>query len=939
MARTLIALDGNSLIHRAFHALPPLTSTKGELTNASYGFATMLTRALSDLHPTHIAAAFDTPRPTFRHERYDAYKGTRPPTPDGLGHQFQRVFEILDILHIPVFRIDGLEADDLLGTMATRGPELDIDVILITGDTDALQLVGPRVKVLVPRKGMSDTVLYDVDAVRERYGLEPAQLVDLRALRGDVSDNIPGVPGVGEKTATKLLQTYGDVDGILGSLDQMAPKLRGQLEPFTEQIRMARDLAEIVRTAPIELDLEACAMREPDRNAVLTLFHELGFRSLIDRLLTAMSGAPAEQDAGHASNGHGGALGRPSANGYQQGLFGGPSSTAVEVSDRERRIVRSVEDLKDWIGRLQGLDGAVSMVLSLSRPEAMRAEILGVTLSTPSVGTISIPCSGAACGEGAERLDPLPVSEALEVLRPFLEDPQVRKISANAKQSIVALARVGIKLRGVDFDSGLAAYLVEASQRSLTLQDLSWSRLNRELPGVKSVTGEGRSALPLELVPIDRMAAHLAGEAEALLDLHPILAQELTDSGLDELYRQVELPLVDVLAALELAGITIDVPYLMEFSRELHGRITAAETGIFDAVGHQFNINSSQQLATILFDELGLPGAKKTSTGRASTAADVLSGLKGVHPVIELILEHRELTKLKSTYVDALPLLVHPDTGRIHTTFNQTVAATGRLSSADPNVQNIPVRTELGRRVRRAFIAPAPDWKILSADYSQIELRVQAHLTQDPTLLEAFQQGLDVHVATAAEMFGVEIEQVNADQRRLAKTANFAIIYGISAFGFAEQTGLSQAQAGDFIRRYFEKFSEVSAFQKRLIADARETGTVLTLLGRKRTIPELRSHVHAVRAAGERMAINAPVQGTASDIIKIAMVQLQDAMGDRGMRARMLLQVHDELLFEVPDDELEDLKAMAKEIMEGAMTLSVPLVVDLRAAENWGAMY
>jgi DNA polymerase-1 len=396
---------------------------------------------------------------------------------------------------------------------------------------------------------------------------------------------------------------------------------------------------------------------------------------------------------------------------------------------------------------------------------------------------------------------------------------------------------------------------------------------------------------------------------------------------------------VDVLASMERAGIAINVPYLAELSRELHERISALERGIYDSVGHEFNINSPQQLATVLFDELKLPGAKRTATGRASTAADVLTGLKGAHTAIDLILEHRELTKLKSTYVDALPLLVHPETGRIHTTFNQTVAATGRLSSVEPNLQNIPVRTELGRRVRHAFIAPEPDWKLLSADYSQIELRIQAHVTQDPTLLEAFQSGLDVHVATAAEMFGVPIEAVTSDQRRLAKTANFAIIYGISPFGFSEQTGLSQQQSADFIRRYFEKFRGVEQFQKRLLAESRATGVVMTLLGRRRTIPELRSPVHGVRAAGERMAINAPVQGTASDIIKIAMVRLHARMQDEHLRARMLLQVHDELLFEVPDDELDALKAAAKEIMEGAMTLSVPLVVEFRAAQSWGAMY
>jgi DNA polymerase-1 len=939
LANTLIAIDGNSLIHRAFHALPPLTSPKGDLTNASFGFTNMLIRVMGDLHPTHAAAAFDTPRPTFRHQRYDAYKGTRPPTPDGLSSQFAQVFEVLNALHIPIFRVDGLEADDLLGTMATLAPDLGLDVIIITGDTDALQLVSPHVRVLVPRKGMSDTVLYDEQGVRERYGLEPAQLVDLRALRGDVSDNIPGIPGIGEKTATKLLQSYGDVAGIIASLGDMPAKTRGQIEPYVEQMHMTRDLAEIVRTAPIELDLEATTLRPPDREVILPLFHELGFRSLIDRLDTVFPGREVPTPIGRAPSARARA-----GNGLQPTLIAVSSNgSSADAADAEARgvddVVHSLDDLRSLVERLHGTDECLSFMLLLDHAEAMRAEILGIAVAAPSIASAYVPFTGEPVGDGPGQAASLPLAEALDILKPVLEDAAITKASINAKQAMIALARRGITLRGVDFDSGLAAYLVEASQRTLSLSDLSWSRLNRELPGIKSVLGEGRSAITPQAAPIERMAGFLCQEAEALLDLQPILTRELTDSGLDELYREVELPLVDVLAAMETAGIAVDVPYLAEFSKELYARIVEVEKGIFDSVGHDFNINSSQQLATVLFDELQLPGAKRTSTGRASTAADVLSGLKGAHPAVELVLEHRELTKLKSTYVDALPLLVNDETHRIHTTFNQTVAATGRLSSADPNVQNIPVRTELGRRVRRAFVAPAPGWKLLSADYSQIELRVQAHLTQDPTLLEAFKSGEDVHAATAAEMFGVEIDAVTSDQRRLAKTANFAIIYGISAFGFAEQTGLSQAQAGDFIRRYFEKFNGVSAFQKRLIADARETGTVTTLLGRKRTIPELRSHVHTVRAAGERMAINAPVQGTASDIIKIAMVRLRDAMVDRGMRARMLLQVHDELLFETPDEELDDLKELAKTIMEGAMTLSVPLVVDLRAADSWGGMY
>ncbi len=926
MTDRVLLLDSNSLIYRAFHALPPLTSQSGELTNATYGFTMMLLRAIGDLNPTHIVAAFDTPKPTFRHQRFEAYKGTRAATPDGLGHQFARVMEVLEALHVPIVRVEGLEADDILGTLADRAAAAGMEVVIVTGDTDALQLVGPRTKVLATRRGVTDTVLYDEAAVRERYGLVPQQLVDLRALRGDVTDNIPGVPGIGDKTATKLLEQYHDVEQLIANLDSLPAKQRSQLEPHVEQMRTARELAQIMRDAPIEFDLATSAMTAPDRDQVLNLFHELGFRSLIDRLPTSLT--PTRSGEAKAN-------GDAKEPRMQQGLFEVDPTPTAPVEARPRCIALSLDDLAERVDTLREAEGTVGVVVVLDRPDAMRAQIVGVGLAAEAGDSVYVPLATTTVGDDGR----LPLKEAIDRLRLLLQDADIPKASPNAKQAIIALDRHGIDVRGFAFDSGIAAYLVEPSQRTLTLQDLSWSRLNRELPTTKSLLGQGRSAISIEEAPIDKMSELVCQEVETLVELRPILERELAANGVDQLYRDVEVPLVDVLASMERAGIAIDVPYLLELSRELHERITAVERGIFDSVGHEFNLNSPTQLANVLFDELRLPGAKRTATGKASTAADVLTGLRGAHPAIDFILEHRELTKLKSTYVDALPLLVHPETGRIHTTYNQTVAATGRLSSTDPNLQNIPVRTELGRRVRRAFIAPEPGWKLLSADYSQIELRIQAHVTQDPTLMEAFQTGQDVHVATAAEMFGVPLEEVTSDQRRLAKTANFAIIYGISAFGFSEQTGLSQQQSAEFIRRYFEKFKGVEVFQKRLIAESRTTGFVMTLLGRRRTIPELKSPIHGVRAAGERMAINAPVQGTASDIIKIAMVRLQAHMTDQRMRARMLLQVHDELLFEVPDDEIDALTAAAKEIMEGAMTLSIPILVEFRAADSWGAMY
>ncbi|MBI4212683.1 MAG: DNA polymerase I [Chloroflexi bacterium] len=913
MPETIALIDGNSLVHRAFHALPDLTSPSGELVNAVYGFTMMLMRARDDLKPTHIAAAFDTARPTFRHDQYASYKATRPAMPDGLAPQFDRVREVLEAFRIPVYQLDGVEADDLLGTFARQAVEAGLEVVLITGDTDALQLVAPHVRVLAPRRGLTDAVLYDEAAVRERYGFDALQVVDFKALRGDVSDNIPGVPGIGDKTAAKLIKDFGGIEGILANLDGLPTRQQQQLTPYVDQLRMARELARIVCDAPLTLDVEAAKAEFPDRERTVALFHELGFRSLIDRLPRAEAGRPATP---------------------QLGLFDSPESQQTATEPAVTTIT-SMEELRALVDGLRSGGEPVALVVPLHPPEGVRGDPVGFALSTNAAGSYYVALEGSP--ENGARA--LPRAEAFDAMRLLLENPAVPKVSVDTKRLMVALGEQGIELENLDLDAGIAGYLLESGTRSPSLRDLSYSRLKRELPPLKAITGDGRSAIPLPQVPISQAAEHFGAEAAALAALWPVLARELEDQGLSSLYEEVDLPLVPVLAFMERTGVKLDVPYLRELSRELHQRIADLETGIYDSVGHQFNIGSPQQLASILFDELRLAGTKKTSTGRQSTAADVLSGLKGAHPCIDLILEHRELVKLKSTYVDALPLLVNPKTGRIHTTFNQTVTATGRLSSSEPNLQNIPIRTELGLRVRRAFVAPEPGWKLLSADYSQIELRVEAHMSRDAKLVEAFQAGEDIHAATAAELNGVPLDQVTREMRSLAKTANFAIIYGVSPFGFAEQTGLSQQEAATFIRAYLERFPGVAAFQKWLIQEARETGVVTTLLGRRRSIPELKSDVYAVRAAGERMAINAPVQGTAADIMKLAMIRLYQHMRQRQMRSRMLLQVHDELLFEVPEAELEDLKVSAKQIMESAMELLVPLVVDVKVAENWGAMY
>ncbi len=914
MSDTIVLIDGHALVFRAFHALPTFTSPKGELVNAVYGFASMLFKACRELKPRYVAATFDTSSQTFRRASYEAYKATRGPQPEGLGPQFGHVYRLLEAMNIPVFKLEGYEADDLLGTLSRQAAEKALDVVILTGDMDALQLVGPRVRVLTSRRGFSDTVLYDEQAVRERYGLEPGQLNDFRALRGDASDNIPGVPGIGDKTAAKLLQTHGTVERLFEHLDEVPARQRELLESFHDQVMLAKDLATIVCDLPVTLDVERAELRDFERQQLLALFHELGFRTLLDEIQRSI-GDGGEQD-GKRSN--------------QLALFGEEQPGGKDEAPPDGAIVRDTAGLEAALARIRET-GRLALNVQTTGLAAMRADVVGLGLAASASEAYYVPVGHA---EG----DQLAWDTVRSALGTLLADASIRKLAHNAKFHHLVLGRNGIDVAGLEFDTMLAAYLLESSQRALALRDLAWSKLQLELPAGSTLLGSGRSATTMDRLPIEQVGAFAIGEAAAVHRLVPILDSELRDGGVDHLFREVELPLVPVLALMERNGVKIDVAYLTALSGELAARLGEIETRIFQDVGHRFNINSTQQLSQVLYEELKLPRSKRTRTGQASTGADVLEELRGAHPVVELVLEHRQLQKLKSTYVDALPLLVNPDTGRVHTTFNQIGAATGRISSADPNVQNIPIRTDLGKRVRRAFITGSRDTCLVSADYSQIELRVLAHATQDPTLLEAFAGGQDIHAATAAEVMDVGIDQVTADMRRVAKVVNFGVLYGMSEYGLSQQIGLPPEQAGSFIRRYFEQFATVKAYQDSVLRQAEQHGFVTTLLGRRRYIPELKSPVYAVRSAGQRMAINHPIQGTASDIVKIAMVRVQRLLEEWGMRSLMMLQVHDELLFESPRDEVDALAPTLCEIMEAAMQLDAPLKVDLKIGDNWEEM-
>lgn len=913
MARKrLVLIDGNALVHRAYHAIPPLTSPTGEPTNAVYGFTTMLFKALSDLTPDYIAVAFDVGR-TFRHDEYPEYKATRAKMADDLKAQFEPVKAVAEAFRIPQYYAEGYEADDVVGTLARQAAEQDIETVIITGDTDILQLVSPYTKVLISGRRFSDTILYDEDKVRKRYELEPHQLTDLRGLKGDSSDNIPGVRGVGMKTATPLLQKYGTVENVYRHLGEISSKrVRNALTDHEEVALLSKHLATIVTNVPVKLDLDICRAGRYDRERVLQLFRELGFSSLVSRLPKA---TPV-----------------PSA---QLSLFDAvrvDNETAEEATPERYQIVRDVRGLDELARRLSEVS-RFALDVETTGVDSMRADLVGISVSPQAGEAYYIPVGhDRRLEKGAQ----LSLDDVWEHLRPFLLDESIAKCAHNAKFDQTVLARHGVEVRGLDFDTMIAAYLNHPSGRGLGLKSLAWQKLGVEMQPISDLIGKGRNLVTMAQVNVERVAPYAAADADMTLRLMDLLEQDLRDKGVWDLFEQVEMPLIPVLMDMERVGVALDIEYLQELSRELYQRMQTLEGEIYIEAKGRFNIGSTNQLAQVLFERLGLPATKRTKTGY-STNATVLEGLRGQHPIIDLILEYRQLSKLKSTYTDALPLLVNPATGRVHTSYNQTGTVTGRISSSDPNLQNIPIRTELGRRVRKAFVA-REGCVLLCADYSQVELRVLAHISQDPNLLTAFARGEDVHATSAAVILGVPLGEVTSDMRRMAKTINFGLMYGMGEYGLASRIGLPQEEAAEFIRNYFARFARVKKYLDETRVLAREKGYVETLMGRRRYFPELREGTHVsggVRRAAERMAINMPIQGTAADIIKVAMIRLYHALLEQGWKSRMTLQVHDELVLEVPVGELEAMKSLVVSIMEGAFKLDAPLKVDMKVGRNW----
>lgn len=909
--RKLVLIDGHALAFQAYYALPADMATKqGELTNAVYGFTSMLLNTIRDEQPDYVVVAFDTGR-TFRHDEYAEYKAHRSRMPEELGDQMERIRQIVEAMNIPIVEAEGFEADDVLGTLARQATKQSLSTLIVTGDSDIFQLVNPDVRVLLAGRRSADTKVYDQDGIRRRYNLEPQQLVDLKALVGDTSDNIPGVRGVGDKTATPLLQKYGTVENIYQHLDEIAPaRAQNALKQGRDSAFLSKRLVAIRTDVPVTLDADAARLGDVNRDTVAALFRELGFRSLLRRLPGA---APVEPEG-------------------QLPLFAQLPAEVESTAPGKHHVVNTEKALDALAAKLARAQ-ALAFDTETTGIDPVTAGLVGLALAVSPDEGYYLPV-GHQTGESQ-----LPWQIVRQRIQPFLENPAVTKYAHNAGYDVLVLAQHGIQTQGVTFDTMLAEWVVDPASRNLGLKNLAWARLGVEMTELKELIGAGKTQRSMARVPVSQAGAYAAADAYVTYRLVDSLEKDLRQRQLWPLFAEVEMPLVPVLVDMERAGIKLDTAYLQEMSASLTRRLQELADEIYKLVGRSFNIGSTQQLSDALFITLGLPkqGLRKTKSGHYSTAADVLEGLRGTHPVVDLVLEQRALAKLQTTYVEALPQLVNPATGRLHTSFNQTGTVTGRISSSNPNLQNIPIRTEQGRQVRRAFVAQ-DGWLLLAADYSQVELRVLAHVSQDPSLLEAFRRNEDIHRTTAAAVYGVPLADVTSDMRRVAKTANFAMVYGSSAFGLAQQTGLSQDEAAKFMDAYFARFPRVRAYLENTKKQAAGQGYVETLLGRRRYFPELSPRskaTHGQRRAVERMAINAPIQGSAADIIKIAMIRLHRALQERHLDSRMILQVHDELVLEVPQGEVDMARPLVIEIMEGAFDLAAPLKVDAEIGPNW----
>ena len=929
--KKLIIIDGNALIHRSFHALPPTMTTKdGTMVNAVYGFTTVLLKAIKDFKPEYVVLTLDKKGKNFRHEKFTEYKATRTKAPDELYAQIPLVKELAVAFNIPIFEKSGFEADDLIGTI-TKLTDDSIDNIVVTGDMDTLQLINDHTKVYTMSRGMSDSILYDAEAVQKKYGFTVEQLIDYKALRGDVSDNIPGVRGIGDKTAVELLHNFNSLDGIYKNIDseKIKDRIRGLLIEHKDEAYMSYELATIKCDVPIEFDLEATRFADFDKEKVIKFLSEMEFKSLLPRIKDLKSNQDGKETADEIAG----------------------DKFERDINNYKYKIISEEKDFSDFLEKLKK-QKSFTFDTETSGIDPITCDLLGISFSWKEGEAYYLIIKNRDTITNDDEVNLFnfdkkivenkivenKISPWLEKLKPIFEDEKIKKNAHNMKFDYRVMLNAGIETRGIEFDTMIASFLLNPGTRQHGLDAVTFIEFGFEKISKEDLLGKGKDKISFSEVATDKLGIYSCEDADFTNRLQTKLKNPLEENDLIKLFTEIEMPLTIVLANMEQAGIEIDVPFLNKMSREMEKRILELEKKIFKHAGTEFNIKSTKQLAEVLFEkmEISTDAIKKTKTG-ISTAADELEKLKDLHPIIGLIQEYRELTKLTSTYVNALPELVNPKTKRIHTSYNQTVAATGRLSSSDPNLQNIPVRTELGREIRKAFIS-AKGSKLIALDYSQIELRLTAHLSGDKKMIEAFENGADIHTATAAEINQVKLEEVTKQMRSEAKAINFGVLYGQGAHGLAQAAGVPYWRAKEFIDQYFVTFTGVRKYLDNSIKEAQEKGYAETLLGRRRYLPELHSSVMMVKKAAERMAVNTPVQGTAADMIKKAMVEVYAELKNYSNEAVMLLQVHDELILEVKDEAVEKIAKKVKDIMENVMKLKVPIIVDVKVGDSWGEM-
>ena len=883
--KRLFLIDGNSFCYRAFYAIRSLSNSKGQPTNAIYGFNSMLGKIIKDEKPDMLAVAFDLKGPTFRHKKFDEYKIHRKPMPDDLISQMTYIKQLVQAHNIPMYEMQGYEADDVLATLAKKAEDKDIETFIVTGDKDALQLVDSHIKVYSTHK---EGLIYDAHKVKEIYGVGPDKMTDIMALMGDATDNIPGVKGIGEKSAIELIGEFGSLERLYENIDKVKSDAKKKiLAEGKESAYLSKELASVDTDVPIDINFKELELKEPDQARLLELYKELEFKTLLKDL------------------------------------------TPTKKLESEYILV---DDEKAFDALIAGLERSKEFVFDTetTSEDPVLAKLAGLSFSWKEGTAYYVGVS-----EGASEEKKLDIELVIGKLKDIFEDEMIKKTAQNVKYDYIVLANYGIHVKGIIFDTMVASYLLNPSKPNHGLDDISFEYLNHKMTtSIQELIGKGKSAITMDKVDVEKVSDYSCEDSDVTFRLKKILEKDISQKGLDELLYKVEMPLVEVLAEMETSGVSIDKEYLADLSKEMEKRLDKLTGKIYELAGEEFNINSPKQLSVILFEKMKLPVIRRTKTG-ISTDEEVLTKLALSHPLPEKLLEYRELSKLKSTYVDSLPDLINPATNRVHTSFNQTVTATGRLSSSGPNLQNIPIRTEEGRKIRKAFIASDKNNLLLSADYSQIELRILGHLSEDANLIKAFKEGSDIHAYTASLVFGVKESEVTPDMRGMAKTVNFGILYGMSPYGLSQSLKIDVNKAKEFIDSYFERYPGVKVYLEGLIEEARQNGYVTTLLGRRRYIPEINSQDMRMRQFAERTAINTPIQGSAADIIKVAMISIHERLSKKKLATKMIMQVHDELVFDVPKDELKEVYKIVKDGMENIIKLKVPVEAHVEVGRNW----